>query len=345
MRLREWRVGLYLQAHQLADTESPCRLRAAGSQGIRERDPGCETQSRNRYFSERDPNFCQRLPENPVRQYQRKGQSGLYGGRVGSACVRGYHLDFRDKPAERQHFEFGGRSAAQAQRRYGQSRRLMLSCRGLRDPVIRGGSQSYIGIFQDISERKRAEEELHRLAFYDVLTGLPNRHLLQVHVQQALAFAARKSTRCAICIMDLDSFKQINDTLGHKVGDLLLKEVSRRLSGLLRKTDVVAYDTSTEPDASGNQIARLGGDEFIFLLTELSDPAALERIAARVLKEIAQPYKVQGTVLNITCSIGIARYPEDGVELDELMMRADKAMYEAKRAGKNTYAFSIRDGG
>lgn len=205
-----------------------------------------------------------------------------------------------------------------------------------------GGSQSFIGIFQDISERKKAEEELHRLAFYDVLTGLPNRRLMREHVERSLAFAARKSTSCAMLIMDLDGFKQINDTLGHKVGDLLLKEVSNRLSGLLRKTDIVAHDTSTGAKVSEGQVARLGGDEFILLLTEVSDTSGLTKVAARVLEEIAKPYNVNERVLNITCSIGIALYPENGTTLDELMMRADSAMYDAKRAGKNTYAFSSK---
>lgn len=205
------------------------------------------------------------------------------------------------------------------------------------------GSQCYIGIFQDISERKLAEEEMHRLAFYDVLTGLPNRRLFQEHVERALPLAARGSAHCAICVLDLDGFKQINDTLGHKVGDLLLKEVSHRLNGLLRKTDVVAYEASTETDVSKNHVARLGGDEFVLLLTELADQAAAARVAARVLKEIAQPYNVHTRELNVTCSIGIALYPEHGATLDELMMRADTAMYKAKESGKNNYAFCIKE--
>ncbi|MFK8051148.1 MAG: diguanylate cyclase [Halioglobus sp.] len=201
-------------------------------------------------------------------------------------------------------------------------------------------SQCYIGIFQDISERKQAEEELHRMAFYDVLTGLPNRRLFQEHVERALDLAKRRGVHCAICVMDLDGFKRINDTLGHKVGDLLLKEISHRLNGLLRKTDLVAYEASTDALASQNQIARLGGDEFILLLTELDDANSVQRVAERVLKEVAQPYTVDNAELTITCSIGIALYPENGATLDELMTDADTAMYQAKQAGKNNYAFA-----
>jgi len=207
------------------------------------------------------------------------------------------------------------------------------------------GQQTSIGIFQDISERKEAEEALYRLAFYDELTGLPNRRLLQEHVERAIAMAQRRKTRCAICILDLDGFKRINDTLGHNVGDLLLKEVSHRLNAMLRPYDVIAHEVLDEETDSQTRVARLGGDEFLLLLTDLEDSTVPARVATRVLKEISLPYNVHKTELNLTASMGIAVYPEDGVTIEELMMRADTAMYKAKQAGKNNYAFFTKEAG
>ena len=140
----------------------------------------------------------------------------------------------------------------------------------------------YIGIFQDITERRKVEEELHRLAFYDDLTGLPNRRLLQEHVTQALAVAERRNTRCAICLLDLDGFKTINDTLGHSVGDLLLKEVSHRLCSVVRQHDLVSLDSTHNLDSTGPQIARLGGDEFLLLITDFEDIDVPAKVANRV---------------------------------------------------------------
>lgn len=202
-----------------------------------------------------------------------------------------------------------------------------------------------IALFQDVSERRRVEEELHRLAFYDELTGLPNRRLLHEYVSRALAHAGRKGSRCALCIVDLDGFKLINDSLGHTVGDLLLKEVSHRLAGLVRQYDLVARESGTDEGDSTTRVARLGGDEFLLLLTDIQDTTTPAKIASRVLKEIAHPYDVHRTELNLTGSIGISMYPEDGTSLDELMMRADTAMYKAKHAGKNNYAFYTKEAG
>lgn len=209
------------------------------------------------------------------------------------------------------------------------------------------GHPTWIVILQDISERKRSEQALHRLAYYDELTGLPNRRLLYEHVERALAIAYRSQTVCAICILDLDGFKRINDTLGHKVGDMLLQEVSHRVSAMLRQYDVVAHEADNKEDdtQTQNQVARLGGDEFLILLTELEDPAVPARVAGRLLREISRPYNVHKTELNLTGSIGISLYPQDGASLDELMMHADTAMYKAKQSGKNNYAFFTKADG
>jgi PAS domain S-box-containing protein len=195
-----------------------------------------------------------------------------------------------------------------------------------------------ICILQDVSERRRVEEELHRLAHYDELTQLPNRRLLNEHVRGALSRAARNGSRCAICMLDLDGFKRVNDTLGHTAGDRLLQDVAERLTGVVRLYDCVSRDGSTDsPHLS--QLARLGGDEFFVLLTDFDDDGAPARIAMRILEQVALPYDISNTTLTITGSMGIALYPDDGDNLDQLMMRADTAMYRAKQNGKNTYAY------
>lgn len=198
-------------------------------------------------------------------------------------------------------------------------------------------------ILQDTSERKRVEAELHRLAHYDDLTKLPNRRLLQEHVRGALARAARNGTRCAICMLDLDGFKRVNDTLGHTAGDRLLQEVAQRLTSVVRMYDCVARDNSSDEDPSVTQLARLGGDEFFLLLTDFTEDSGPARVATRLLEQVALPYEINGANLTITGSLGIAIYPTDGDTLDTLMMRADSAMYRAKQDGKNTFAYYTRE--
>ncbi len=206
---------------------------------------------------------------------------------------------------------------------------------------------SYICILQDVSGRENAEKELYRLAFYDELTGLPNRRLFKDYVHKAVALANRDRTACALCILDLDGFKQINDALGHSVGDLLLKQVSDRLSAEVRQHDVVSRDGSLSgfEDLPSVNLARFGGDEFLLLLSNFEDSAVPARISSRVLKSLALPYNVHGQELNITASIGIALCPEDGDSLDVLMRHADSAMYSAKNAGKNNYSYYSREKG
>jgi diguanylate cyclase (GGDEF)-like protein/PAS domain S-box-containing protein len=201
-----------------------------------------------------------------------------------------------------------------------------------------------ICILQDMSERRRVEAELHRLAHYDDLTKLPNRRMLHEHVRIALARAARSESRCAICMLDLDGFKRVNDTLGHTAGDRLLQEVAERLTGVVRLYDCVARDVAPEGPQLA-QLARLGGDEFFVLLTDFTDEADAAKVARRILDEVALPYEVGDAFLTITGSMGIALYPDDGESLDKLMMRADSAMYRAKQNGKDAYAFYTAETG
>jgi diguanylate cyclase (GGDEF)-like protein/PAS domain S-box-containing protein len=180
------------------------------------------------------------------------------------------------------------------------------------------------GIFRNISERKQAELKIHQLAYYDTLTGLPNRILLQDRLIHAIADARRFSHFLAVMFIDLDQFKKVNDTLGHSVGDLLLKDAARRLRICLRENDTAA---------------RLGGDEFIVILSGFKQLSNVPHIAQKILDALSQPYLVADRELVISASIGISVYPQDGENAEILMRNADMAMYAAKYERGNGYCF------
>ena len=185
-------------------------------------------------------------------------------------------------------------------------------------------------------ERKRAEEQIKQLAYYDHLTNLPNRVLFQEQLKQAIANYSRTQKAVAIMFLDLDNFKRINDTLGHNAGDQLLKGVASRLNGCLRKSDAL-----TRPNIS-NTVGRQGGDEFTILLPEITDCQAAVKVAQRILTVLSQPYILEGHEVVVTTSIGIALYPDDGEDINMLLMNADAAMYHAKNKGKNNFQFYSR---
>lgn len=192
-------------------------------------------------------------------------------------------------------------------------------------PVFENGEfRGYRGIGSDITERKRSEHQIEFLAYHDALTGLPNRVLLEDRLQQAMAHADRNHTQLGLLFMDLDNFKQINDSLGHAVGDCLLQEVAARLGDCVRETDTVS---------------RQGGDEFILLLTELQDPDASLPVLSKIMHRLQDPFMVEGNELSTSVSIGVATYPADGTDFESLRKKADMAMYRAKEAGRNTYRF------
>ncbi|MDJ0836003.1 MAG: EAL domain-containing protein [Acidobacteriota bacterium] len=209
-----------------------------------------------------------------------------------------------------------------AKRKDGEEFPMWVNMSLLRD--TKGMITNYVAVFSDITERKRAEEELRHLANYDVLTGLPNRTLFQDRLNQALRHAQRHDTKLALLFIDLDHFKKINDSFGHAVGDLLLKGVSRRLVDTLRNEDTVA---------------RLGGDEFIVLLEDTNDPGAAAQVAQKLLSSVEQSFTLEGQEVRVNMSIGISLYPDDGHNMETLLKNADTAMYHSKNEGRNNFQF------
>src|SRR5215831_6580745 len=187
-----------------------------------------------------------------------------------------------------------------------------------------GKIASILSFVQDVSSRIQAEERLQYMATRDALTGLPNRLLLHERLTQAIALARRGGRRVGVLFIDLDRFKNVNDTLGHRIGDELLKHVTQALSAALRETDL---------------LARLGGDEFMVIVEDFDDPQVLGRIAQKLLDAIAQPFNIEEHDIYVTSSIGISVYPDDSDDPEELLKHADVAMYRSKELGRNTFQF------
>ncbi len=182
----------------------------------------------------------------------------------------------------------------------------------------------FTAMLRDISEQKLAQERIEHLAHYDAMTHLPNRSLFYDRLGQAIVIAKRNQRSIALLYIDLDGFKQVNDTLGHHAGDLLLVEVADRLRLCVRESDT---------------LARLGGDEFTMILNDTHEREAVKMVARKVIESITAPFDLEGRILHIGASIGIARYPDDAENKGALLIMADKVMYAAKAAGKNTYRF------
>ncbi|OHC65830.1 MAG: hypothetical protein A3H93_17260 [Rhodocyclales bacterium RIFCSPLOWO2_02_FULL_63_24] len=200
---------------------------------------------------------------------------------------------------------------------------VQLTASVLRD--THGAAQCFDVQIEDISDRRQHQEQIRQLAYFDSLTGLPNRRLLQDRLEQALAQARRGGRIAVVAFLDLDHFKQVNDVHGHEAGDELLKAAAQRLSLCVRR---------------GDTVARQGGDEFIVVLAEVSDVAAAEVVAAKIVQALAMPFELTAlnlTVTTITTSIGIAVFPVHGGNAQDLMKRADLAMYAAKEGGRNGY--------
>lgn len=190
-------------------------------------------------------------------------------------------------------------------------------------PLLREGEIiGSVAAFHDITERKQAMDRIQHLAHYDPLTGLPNRRLLEDRLEQALARAQRNHQSLAVMFLDLDHFKQINDTLGHDQGDELLKAVAVRLAECVRQEDTVS---------------RLGGDEFVVVLPEITRAGDAAIVAQKIVEAIRLPVKLDRQELHITTSVGLAVYPLDGGDVGSLMKNADSAMYRAKESGRDRY--------
>ena len=200
-----------------------------------------------------------------------------------------------------------------------------------------GQALHLVGAVHDITQRMQAEDQIRRLAYYDTLTGLPNRLLITEQLEKALAHAERHSQQVAIMFVDLDHFKRVNDTLGHGAGDELLRIVSARLSNSIRLLDSVSR--RGENDENENSIARLGGDEFIVMLSDMKRVADAAGVARRLVAALNEPVTIMGTELYVSGSVGVSIYPHDGLDVDTLLMNADTAMYRAKKAGRGCVQF------
>jgi diguanylate cyclase (GGDEF)-like protein/PAS domain S-box-containing protein len=199
---------------------------------------------------------------------------------------------------------------------------VLANMRAVRD--LNGAIVFLEGTVEDITDRKLAEERVQFLAYYDALTGLPNRMLLHDRLGRALANARRNREKVALLFLDLDRFKDINDSLGHSVGDLLLQEVSERLKKWARAQDTVA---------------RIGGDEFLIALTTIRNAPDAAVAAERIMDAMTSEFMIQGRSFAVSCSIGISIYPENGADSETLIKNADAAMYSAKESGRNAFRF------
>lgn len=183
----------------------------------------------------------------------------------------------------------------------------------------------YVGTMIDITARKAIEERVHHMAHYDVLTDLPNRTLLTDRLHQAMALVRREKSKLALIFLDLDKFKPVNDTLGHDIGDLLLKQVAYRLQQCVKR--------------ESDTLSRIGGDEFVIVLSQIEDEHDAAIVADKIVQTLTQPFVIEQNTINISCSVGIAIYPMHGTDVTTLMRVAENAMYEAKRAGRGCFKF------
>jgi diguanylate cyclase (GGDEF)-like protein/PAS domain S-box-containing protein len=186
-----------------------------------------------------------------------------------------------------------------------------------------GAMQGHVMLFSDVTQKKQADDLIWKQANFDMLTGLPNRRMMRERLEHELRQADRARCSVGVLLIDLDHFKEINDTLGHMVGDDLLVEAARRISACTRESDTVA---------------RLGGDEFIVVLTRLNDARHAETVASKIIARLSEPFQLQDTVGYVSASVGITTYPQDAQDVEDLLKSADQAMYVAKRQGRNRFS-------
>jgi diguanylate cyclase (GGDEF)-like protein/PAS domain S-box-containing protein len=257
------------------------------------------------------------------------------GGLIGRPDERSHlYPDFREMvhPQDRERYLAAGRSALASGEPYAAEFRVVTRDGEVRwvsahGSVLRqadGAPAKMIGVSQDVTERKRQEEEVRFLAYHDTLTGLPNRRLLDDRMRQAVYLAQRRDGKVAALLIDLDDFKQVNDALGHRAGDAILRELAQRLSACMRKADT---------------LARHGGDEFVALLPDMQRESDCQFVAEKALRALEPEFRVDGRAFRISASIGISVYPADARDGETLLRNADVAMYHAKQLGGNQYRF------
>jgi diguanylate cyclase (GGDEF)-like protein len=261
--------------------------------------------------------------------------TGAVSGGEGETTLRWAEYANRVHPDDRERFMSAGVATAERGETFvceyrvtgrgGGTRWIAARGQPVFDPA--GHVHRIIGVSQDVTERKRSEDEARFLAHHDTLTGLPNRRLLDDRLRQAVYLAQRHDSKVAVMLLDLDGFKEVNDTLGHRAGDAVLREVAQRLMGCMRKSDT---------------LARQGGDEFVIVIPDLNLETDCQTIAEKVLRALEPEFRVDGTGFRIGASIGVSLYPTDAGDSESLLRNADIAMYRAKNLGGNNYRFYAR---
>ena len=251
---------------------------------------------------------------------------GCKTGQVGSSLLPWIVEDDREIMSEAIQHAFSSRKSRQIEYRLCTAARQEIWVETTINPVITaaGTVRKLVLVSRDVTERKKSEQKIHHLAYHDTLTDLPNRRLLVQYLSKELSQAKRVGSKLAVLFLDLDRLKDINDAWGHDVGDLILIEAAKRLKGCIRNHDMVA---------------RLGGDEFTIVLTSVSGKEEVESIVHRLQSLLQKPLVLAGQTFTLSMSIGIALYPQDGVEADDLLKRADTALYVVKSRGRNSYEF------
>lgn len=191
-----------------------------------------------------------------------------------------------------------------------------------------GSVHKRAALFSDVTDKKKSEDIIWRQANFDTLTGLPNRHMFNSRLEEKIKSVSRDNSRFALMFIDLDRFKEVNDSLGHEAGDFVLKQAAERLTACVRATDTVA---------------RLGGDEFTVILSNTTSPDGVIKVAEAIVNSISKPFEVKGELVYISASIGIAICPDDAINVDDILSKSDQAMYKAKAQGKNCYALFTSD--
>ncbi|MGE0552917.1 MAG: putative bifunctional diguanylate cyclase/phosphodiesterase [Gemmatimonadales bacterium] len=249
----------------------------------------------------------------------------------------------RIHPQERELFHGLMRGVAEGEENLDREFRVPRLEGGFRFVHLRGhpmfqspGARRVLGTVQDVTERVQAEERIRTLAYYDSLTGLPNRILFVDQLRAAISNARRRGRKVGVMLLDLDNFKEINDTLGHDAGDAVLRQVSGRLREVVRGYDSLGRELSA---GDGNTVGRMGGDEFMLAIVDLNLGEEAAVVAGRLLDALKRPVRVANGELVVSASIGIAVYPDDGVDMENLLKNADVALYQAKDAGRNTFEF------